>query len=666
MLEERARREQQWTVLLLGTFLLLSLAMRLVYLDRQPWGLHEDQLVHGNDVLQAVAEQRPFRLTEYNLWVNAAAFRWLGVSPVAQRVFPALVGSLFPLSTYLALQAMFGRRVALLAALTATSAIWPLVLSRGGLSISYLPVVMGLLIWQASLGWRAGRARHWVAAGLLLAAAQYIYYPARVLLPILGLSALFAFVAGDRQRLRTAWPLAPAFLLAVVPLFFDSAQRQAESTRYAGVFVLAADDSADGLLTRAARQVWAGVSMFVWRGDANARHNIPFRPVFDALTAIFAFIGLGRMLRAWRRQRHLFCFLWIGLLSLPTLLSIDSPHFLRASGILPLVFVLPALGLDGAWTAAAGRRWLPRGPALAAVVAIFSLANTLYAYLGGPYAGSRELYLAFNGNETELAVTVNRFLEVGWQGSGWRATRVIAAPARQVIMDQRLWDGRFRQEALRLLVPVSPLTSEVFAFTANGRERPQHLPPADEAEMRLIVVPGSEQPAVELLPHDRLIRVEDGPLTPHGPAAPPLFRAYTATRSQLSLAPALACFEDGIELLAADLRETDEAVGVTLTWRARTKPAYDYTVFTHVLAQEQLVGQVDSFPAAGHYLTSWWRPGDIVADERLVPIPAGTALQEAAVRVGLYRLDTGSNLAATDCAGTALGEFVVFPLADQR
>jgi hypothetical protein len=379
---------------------------------------------------------------------------------------------------------------------------------------------------------------------------------------------------------------------------------------------------------------------------------------------VFALIGLGIVLYEWKRPRNLFCFLWIGSMLLPTILSTESPHFPRASGVMPLVFALPAIGLSRVWGAANRRGWPYLGLTLAAAVLALSMGNTIYAYFLGPYSSSQELYFAFDGNDSDLAVSVNQFLGVGWQGSGWLATQVQARPGRVVLIDQQLWNDKFRQAALQLQVPFAPNATPAFGFIQTRLEQPGAA--INDQEMRLIVLPGQEQPAVELLPRNRLIHVEDGPRTLHGPSAPPLYRTYTATQPEALPAKPLACFQESIELLAADLHPQPNGLDVNLTWQARATLSYDYTIFTHVLAQGKVVGQVDGYPALGRYLTSWWRPGDVIADERVVPIPPGTPLDQVSVRVGIYRLDTRVNMAASDCAGTALGEFIVLPMVEAR
>ena len=405
--------------------------------------------------------------------------------------------------------------------------------------------------------------------------------------------------------------------------------------------------------------------MFFYRGDQNFRHNVPPHPVFSLPVAVLAFLGMGIMLREWRRPRSQFWFLWIGCMLLPMLLSTESPHFFRSAGVLPLAFVLPAMGLDQI-----GRLAEQRGRRLLGLVAVgltlaFSLGDTLDAYFGASHTQNSGLYYAFAGQDMDLAVDINQFLGVGWQGAGWLAKDTTPLPGHQVWMDRQFWSDGDRQRTLRLLVPLQMDATSVFGFIQTALEAPGSRSP-EATNTRLIVVPGQEQPAVELLPHNRLIRVEDGPLTPHGPQAPLLYRTYTATRPESLPAKPVACFEEGIELLAADLHANIDGVAVNLTWHAQATPSYDYTIFTHVVAQSELVGQVDGYPALGRYLTSWWRPGDVIADERVVPIPAGTALEQVFVRVGLYRLDTRANLVATDCAGTALGDFILLPLTGPR
>ncbi|HUS15887.1 MAG TPA: glycosyltransferase family 39 protein, partial [Chloroflexia bacterium] len=511
-----AQPTPRFTLMALAAIVLVAAGLRLAGLDRLPPGIHADQLgpsLAGLDVLRG---QRPFTLTDYDIWLHAASFWALGVSPLAVRLLPALVGSLFPLSVYLALHGAYGRRVALLAAALGAVAIWPVALSRSGYSISYLPVGLGLCLWQLSAGWQTGRARHWVLAGGLLAAVQYVYYPARAVVLILMVAGVYLLLFGPRPRLWTAWPLLPVFLVAVLPLYWRTLQLDAEAARYGTVFILSPQNHAGSPLAALASQAWLALSMFFYHGDLNYRHNVPPHPVFDLFVLVPAGLGLVLLLKEWRRPRTLFWCLWLGGALGPMLLSNESPHFLRAAGSLPLVFVLPALGLDqlGQVVAQRGRRvW---GAVVMAGVLLLSAGNTVLAYFAPPYRDNPALYYAFAGEDQTLAVAINQFLGVGWPGAGWLARSTTPISGRVVRLDRRLWSEADRERAVHLLVPLRAGATPAFQYVQTALSAGEAAAPAG-TDMRLIVVPGQEQPAVSLLPLNRLISVSDGPLPSWAP-----------------------------------------------------------------------------------------------------------------------------------------------------
>ena len=651
------------TGLTLAGLVFVAAGLRLVALDTHPWGLHVDQVGIARDGLDLVRGQLTFPAT-YNTWLHAAQVAVLGASPVAVRVLPALVGSLFPLSVFLALRGLFGERTALLAAALGAVALWPVGLSRSGFSISYLPVVLALCLWQIVAGWQTGRARHWLAGGALLALAQYIYYPARILIIVLGLAVVYVLLYGPRQRLRPALWALPPFILGSMSLFFQPAQFAAESSRYNTVFLFAHEYNSNQPLVALARQVWYAFAMFFVEGDLIYRHNVARQPVYNALVAMAAVIGLALIVRRWQRPQHLLWFTWMAGMLAPMLLSIESPHFFRAVGVLPMAFVPPALGLDLALRQAEQRRRRGLGLAGLAGVLLFSLAHTVYTYFGPRYRGTPELYEAFMGRNMDLAVSINQFLGAGWQGHGWRVTDITPEPGLMVVMDPAVLLDETRRDTVRFIVPLGLDRSPAYRSLAAALQ----MPPEEAAafhSVRLFVAPGHEQPGVSLLPTHRLIRVQDAPRTRTEQAngEDPPYRMYTS--ESLPPLPALpvACFPEGMTLRQTTTQVHPGAIQLSLLWSADERPTFDYTVFVHLVAQGAVVSQVDAYPVNGRYLTSWWRPGDLIADDYQLTVPPDITLTGAYLRVGLYRWDTVVNLPVTDCAGTALGDFVVLPLA---
>jgi hypothetical protein len=108
-----------------------------------------------------------------------------------------------------------------------------------------------------------------------------------------------------------------------------------------------------------------------------------------------------------------------------------------------------------------------------------------------------------------------------------------------------------------------------------------------------------------------------------------------------------AVFGGAIELTAVAIPSEITArtpFTYTLYWSSRARVPADYQVFVHLLAADgtSAAGN-DGPPRQGLYATTFWSPGEIIADARAwqLDVPPGTYQ----IEVGLYRLDTGERLA---------------------
>jgi hypothetical protein len=91
-------------------------------------------------------------------------------------------------------------------------------------------------------------------------------------------------------------------------------------------------------------------------------------------------------------------------------------------------------------------------------------------------------------------------------------------------------------------------------------------------------------------------------------------------------------------------------LALTLYWQSLAPVDADYVVFVHLVdAGGEIVAQGDGPPLDGVYPTSYWRPGEVLADGHLLAAgPAGSYR----LLVGLYTLpqdqgDPGSRLPVT-------------------
>lgn len=125
-------------------------------------------------------------------------------------------------------------------------------------------------------------------------------------------------------------------------------------------------------------------------------------------------------------------------------------------------------------------------------------------------------------------------------------------------------------------------------------------------------------------------------------------------------------FADKIALLAIDVPETTLRPGgqlpVNLTWQALAPLPQNYTVFVQLLdSQDQIAGQVDSWPLQGTFPTSQWAVGQTIQDPYLVQLKADLAPGPYRLIVGWYLLATLERLVVVDPAGNAINDKVVLP-----
>lgn len=130
-------------------------------------------------------------------------------------------------------------------------------------------------------------------------------------------------------------------------------------------------------------------------------------------------------------------------------------------------------------------------------------------------------------------------------------------------------------------------------------------------------------------------------------------------RSARGLLPAEANFGNLVRLIGYDL-DTQRAypggrVPVTLYWQALAPLPASYQVFTHLESASGPVAQADGVPVCWSYPTDLWRPGQIIADQHAIPIPAGLPPGDYPLEVGLYLPDNFERLEILDEAGNPAG-----------
>jgi hypothetical protein len=115
-----------------------------------------------------------------------------------------------------------------------------------------------------------------------------------------------------------------------------------------------------------ARAALATLGVFSAGGDPRWTYSLPGRPLFDPLTALLFYGGLGVALWRWRRPVYALLLVWLAVALLPSALSPDAPSTVRLVGALPVVYLLPGLAVAAVgarlrtWAAAGQRRAVSR------------------------------------------------------------------------------------------------------------------------------------------------------------------------------------------------------------------------------------------------------------------------------------------------------------------
>jgi 4-amino-4-deoxy-L-arabinose transferase-like glycosyltransferase len=656
--ESLSRRRALWFMVLV---LLVAASLRLVALGEVPPGLYHDEAYNGLDALRVLEGDLSVYFSANNgreplfIYLIAAWVGLLGRSPFAVRLAAFAPGLLTVAATYAAGRTLFSRRVGLLAAAVLSLTPWHFHLSRVGFRAVLLPLFIALVVWQAGLGWRSGRRRHWLAAGGLYGLSFYTYMAARFTPLALVLFGGYLVLSRPREdRRRSLAPLAWAALAALVVLaplgLFTLAHPDLVLGRTSQVAIWNPEINGGDFWGTLGRNVLRTLGMVFVKGDRIWRHNVPWRPIFDPILALFFVVGLVVALRRFGREAAAaLLIIWTAVMALPTLLAEDAPHFLRGVGVLPLITLFPALGMDWLLERANTLRRVRFAPRLSrfalSALLVLSLAGAANAYFGG-YAHADAAGYWFEEGAVSLAGAINGFLDTGWDGARMRHG---TPGGRTVYVEPVLWDT---WTAVPFLVPASPVIQRLPVDQA--------WPAVESGPAAVFVWPyGDWQRVWPMLTGPGEISVREGVLS-QGDRDPEPFTTYMAfyITPVEAFSPALARFDGGVELAGVAVARGDDGLVVRLQWHATAPLADDYIVFVHYLRDAQRVAQHDAQPAGGHYPTTRWKAGDLINDTH--PISLGDAPDPGRdqLLVGLYRVSDGRHLELLDGAGNPAGQFV--------
>lgn len=496
---------RRWFLPLALLVLLVAAALRLWALAQYPPGPHYDEAVYYL-ITRSIAfgGSRPFPIVEayqgrevLYMYLNAPLLHLLGDRIFTLHLTNAFLNILTVAAALSFGRSMFPGRRGVIIGLVMGAAlalsfpqIW---LGRQAFRAVTLPFCQAfalLFLWRGLNGRRGGWG--WLALGGLFAGLTLYTYMASRLFPfwlLLGGGALIV-LDGRRRGLRLKQGLVFFGVLGVVGL-----PMAIYAVRNPDIFlgrlteVTQADQSislAESLLIHA--------RMFFLQGEPYLRYNIPGRPYLTWPEGLLMLVGgavaLWRLVRSGRateRAAYLLALL-SPLMVIPSVISVGGlpPNHMRSLGMIPLIFVLVAVGFEALWSRLAFRH---EGRALtASLLAVLSIGGVLVGRAYFDWAGRADLYYESDGDLAAAAQWL--------PGQASENTHVYVA-------------ARDRGHPTVTMYPVPPIE---WLGTDSLM-----LPP--EGQRGLYVFPRSAPPRPEWLPLLEPGRITDLPLGPDGRTA---------------------------------------------------------------------------------------------------------------------------------------------------
>ncbi|MEM7331541.1 MAG: glycosyltransferase family 39 protein [Chloroflexota bacterium] len=618
--------------------LLLATGLRTYQLEALPPGVHFDEAANGLLAGEiAFNGERPLFITSYTgkevlfFYAAAGVMRLIEPSVFGLRLTAVYLGLLTIAATYwLGVELFRGRRVALFAAGLLAISFWHLLFSRLGFRAISQPLLQAIMVAAWLRGLRLKQDRWFIFSGICLGLLGYTYLAARLFPIVIVLAALplLWIRPFPRQLMLKHFLLLLCALVVIAPLLIFFVQNP--DAFWVRITQVSPGDSDQLTLQQSLR---LSLKMFFLSGDPYIRFNLPQRPIFNAGLGVLMVLGfLFSAFKLWRtrlpreRTAVLLLLLTPFVMILPTAIATNEivPSNLRAIGLIPFLFYLPAMGLD--WFLR--RRWLFFLQKPTVVFALFGIgavglgAETALAYFQ-TWGEQTALFLETDGDLADVALQLDQ-LDLSDE------TLFVASPHYQhptvALLSERYGQINWLPAGEALVFPAQ----------SNG----------------IVLFPAKTPPAEWMTPYLETAVA----LTPAINNIDNFVAAY-----QFETVPELDIpvqqgtnFSNIITLLGYGLDDsTEHEVNLSLFWSVEGLPSTELIPFVHL---EDMNGyrwsQVEPFA----YPSSQWARGDLIIQQVNLPIPVGTPPGQYQLKLGLFDPGSGNRLAQFDENGRYAGD----------
>lgn len=653
----------------------------MIDLEVAPPGLWRDEAYNGvfaRGILEGSFAMYFMDKEPLFLYIQALSVALFGNTIFALRIVSALVGIATVTAEYFLVKSLFGRGAAIVAALGLAVSYWHVAMSRNSFRAIMVPLFATLVLyffWRGVASLQgSGKKGLWYLgiAGALVGLSMYTYISARFI-PVV-LVFFLGWLLITRQPGRKGQVIGFAVLAAVSLLVFaplgayyvmdPEAFFGRPGQVLAGGFGDGVLNSLLALLSGFARALGA----FFVQGDLEWRHNIAGRPAMDILTGVFLLTGLLVAVFKLGKPAFALVLLASAVMLIPSAITIDNPHYLRAMGALPAVYALVGIGAVWIWEKLRSSGLPGAKPVRIAALSVIGVA---WLWLG-PYTTWNDYFNVwakapktlehFEAGVTEAA----RYLNTLPQDTNVLVSTVYYPHSDIRYLTRPMPNLRWFDGNEGLLIGQSPMVERGQGATLNPVSAP--------ADTYYLLTGPSKRP-LRLLentyPGGKLIMEkvsESGyPLlavysVPAGSMANPVIPAEPIP---LTLGQELDLV--GFDLINTGLDESratissGERLEIAVYWRVKGKAAKnDYAFFAHLVdnngkpwGQSDVVG----------YPSSQWKEGDLGVTWFEIKVSPNAPGGKYRLQVGMYSRSDLKRVAAYDLGGKTVGDTIgLFPV----
>ena len=582
-------------------FLLLGAALRFNDLGEMRDLLDYDEAYNGLDALSLLEIPRFTPFFEANngresLWMYllAPALELWGAQPFTLRFVAACMGILTLAAVYALARELAGSRAALWSSGALAVLYWHVHLSHLAFRALLYPLIGTLAI---ALLLRAQRFnRGWIGAGFMSGLLLYTYFGARLWVLLAGLLLMWWWIRVPQQRRGITRALAVMVITALPLALYTLQNPDAALGRVGDQATL----DVPAILESA--RLWLNAWLF--QGSTYAFHNPIGRPILDLPLALLVVAGLAALIIQRNRRAGVFIGVLALLALLPSLLSLDAPHFLRAIGLVIPVALVAGIGAEQ-WLRVFHRWRMPLRTRLLPLALILVSAGITYH---------------------DFSTWARDFEPPG--GNGYKLAHTNALVA--ALSDDQplyLYNVTLDDPVLRfMLAPYHPTTLPLFNFpncTAGPDGAFRYLAPLD-------YTPHPDDPAAQWAQTRLLLRDLSGQPAGFG------YSLYQAESPPVIKSPSLG---DGLQAdllnFADDHAQPGDTLDISIRFRAAADLNQPYTAFIHLTREGQLIAQTD-VPICPDYPTDQWQTGQAANQTYTLTLPDDLATGDYALIIGAY------------------------------